>query len=92
VPSPTQPLVIIDYAHTPDALARADGRATCCQARGELWRYSARAAIDDGKRVDGRQAAAAADAVVVTSDNPRTEDPQQIIGTKSRSRRCAPSS
>lgn len=75
-----QPLVVIDYAHTPDALAQvlATLRTDC---RGELWCvFGCGGDRDTGKRP--LMAAAAeqhADQLVVTSDNPRNEDPQQII-------------
>jgi UDP-N-acetylmuramoyl-L-alanyl-D-glutamate--2,6-diaminopimelate ligase len=83
VPSSTQPLVIIDYAHTPDALAQALAavRPVASARGGKLWAvFGAGGDRDAGKRASmGAAAAAAADVVVVTSDNPRTEDPQQII-------------
>jgi UDP-N-acetylmuramoyl-L-alanyl-D-glutamate--2,6-diaminopimelate ligase len=83
VPSSTQPLVIVDYAHTPDALAQALAAVQpLVRARGgKLWAvFGAGGDRDPGKRAPmGHAAAAAADAVVITSDNPRTEDPQQII-------------
>ena len=83
VPSSTQPLVIIDYAHTPDALAQALAAVRpVVQARGgKLWAvFGAGGDRDPGKRAPmGAAAAAAADVVLVTSDNPRTEDPHKII-------------
>jgi UDP-N-acetylmuramoyl-L-alanyl-D-glutamate--2,6-diaminopimelate ligase len=83
VPSSAQPLVIVDYAHTPDALAQALAAVQpLVRARGgKLWAvFGAGGDRDPGKRAPmGHAAAAAADAVVITSDNPRTEDPQQIV-------------
>ena len=83
VPASTQPLVIIDYAHTPDALAQALAAVRpVVQARGgKLWAvFGAGGDRDPGKRAPmGAAAAAAADVVLVTSDNPRTEDPHKII-------------
>jgi UDP-N-acetylmuramoyl-L-alanyl-D-glutamate--2,6-diaminopimelate ligase len=83
VPDSTQPLVIIDYAHTPDALAQAlAALQPLARARGgRLWAvFGAGGDRDPGKRAPmGAAAASAADVVVVTSDNPRTEDPQRII-------------
>lgn len=76
----SQPLVVIDYAHSPDALAQAlqTLRADC---RGRLWCvFGCGGDRDSGKRP--LMAAAAeqhADQLVITSDNPRSEDPQQII-------------
>lgn len=75
-----RPLVLIDYAHTPDALAKAlaAARAHC---RGRLrCVFGAGGDRDPGKRAEmGRIAALAADVLVITNDNPRSEDPRQII-------------
>ena len=83
VPQATQPLVVVDYAHTPDALAQALAalRPLARARRGRLWIvFGAGGDRDPGKRVlMGEAAAAAADVVVVTSDNPRTEDPRAIV-------------
>ncbi|MGH8205667.1 MAG: glutamate ligase domain-containing protein, partial [Steroidobacteraceae bacterium] len=69
----------IDYAHTPDALAKAlaAARAHC---EGRLWCvFGCGGERDHGKRAQmGRIAAAAADALVITDDNPRGEDPAAI--------------
>ncbi len=86
------PVVLRDYAHTPDALERAllalrpfvntAGRA------GETARGTGRLIVlfgcggdrDRGKRPEmGRIAESIADVVIVTSDNPRTEDPEAIL-------------
>jgi len=73
------PLVLIDYAHTPDALAKAlcASRAHC---DGRLWCvFGCGGERDRGKRAAmGRIAAAAADELIVTDDNPRGEDPADI--------------
>ncbi len=78
-----QPLVVVDYAHTPDALAQAlAALRPLAQARGgRLWVvFGAGGDRDPGKRAPmGAAAAAAADVVVITSDNPRSEDPRQIV-------------
>ncbi len=80
---PAQPAVYVDYAHTPDALARALEalRPLATERRGALWVvFGCGGDRDRGKRPQmGRIAEAGADRVVVTSDNPRTEAPQAIV-------------
>lgn len=74
------PRVFVDYAHTPDALERVL-QAVQVSTVGSLWCVvGCGGDRDRGKRPEmGRIAAACADRVVVTSDNPRTEDPRIII-------------
>ena len=78
-----QPLVAIDYAHTPDALqqalaalrplAQARGGRLCCV-------FGCGGNRDARKRpLMGAAAEQGADQVLVTSDNPRLEDPQAIV-------------
>jgi UDP-N-acetylmuramoyl-L-alanyl-D-glutamate--2,6-diaminopimelate ligase len=79
---PGLPLVAIDYAHTPDALDKAIEalRPLAQQRGGRLWCvFGCGGNRDPGKRPLMGAAARAADHVVVTSDNPRSEDPQAII-------------
>jgi UDP-N-acetylmuramoyl-L-alanyl-D-glutamate--2,6-diaminopimelate ligase len=101
VPGRVQPVeegqaftVLVDYAHTPDSLARvldatrelsggaleqARGEARAAQGR-LLCVFGAGGDRDRSKRpLMGEAAAARADIVLVTSDNPRSEDPEAII-------------
>jgi UDP-N-acetylmuramoyl-L-alanyl-D-glutamate--2,6-diaminopimelate ligase len=71
--------VYVDYAHTPDALEAAIA-ALRPHVEGRLITvFGAGGDRDEGKRPEmGRVAAAASDLVIVTDDNPRTEDPALI--------------
>jgi UDP-N-acetylmuramoyl-L-alanyl-D-glutamate--2,6-diaminopimelate ligase len=71
--------VYVDYAHTPGALATVL-QAIRPHAKGRLWAiFGAGGDRDPGKRpLMGEAAARYADVVVVTDDNPRSEDPAAI--------------
>ena len=77
---PGQPVVVVDYAHTPDAMAHAlravrthlSGRLTCV--------FGCGGNRDRGKRPEmGQAAESLADQLIITSDNPRFESINSII-------------
>lgn len=73
------PRVVVDYAHTPDAVAAALSALRGSTPGRLVAVLGAGGDRDRGKRAAmGRQAAAHADVVVVTDDNPRSEDPADI--------------
>lgn len=77
-----KPLVVVDYAHTPDALEKAlQTLQEIKPANSKLWCvFGCGGNRDKGKRsLMGKAAVDFADCVVVTSDNPRLEDPIMII-------------
>jgi len=80
---PGQPLVAVDYAHTPDALAKALEalRPVAAQRGGKLWCvFGCGGDRDTRKRpLMGAAASSHAERIVVTSDNPRSEAPDAII-------------
>ena len=80
---PDAPEVVVDYAHTPDALDKAlNALAPLARAcGGQLWCvFGCGGDRDPGKRpLMGAIAERIADRVVVTSDNPRSEEPRAII-------------
>ena len=77
---PDQPAVLVDYAHTPDGLDNALQAARPFAEGKLICVFGCGGDRDRSKRPQmGAIAAKLADQLVVTSDNPRTEDPQQIL-------------
>ena len=80
--SPKGVTAIVDYAHTPDALVNVLQTINdVLQHRGECWTVcGAGGNRDRGKRpIMAKVAVENSDRVIITSDNPRFEDPQAII-------------
>jgi len=76
------PLVVVDYAHTPDALEKVLGTLLpLARERGGklVVVFGAGGDRDPTKRPLMGAAASFADRVIITSDNPRSEDPERII-------------
>jgi UDP-N-acetylmuramoyl-L-alanyl-D-glutamate--2,6-diaminopimelate ligase len=76
-------LVVVDYAHTPDALQKTlqSLRPIAEQRSGKIWCvFGCGGDRDIGKRSQmGAVAQKFADQIIITSDNPRSEDPQTIM-------------
>ncbi len=81
--APSQPMVVVDYAHTPDAVAQALSalRTQALQRGGQLWCVLGCGGDRDPSKRPLMAAAAesGADHVVLTSDNPRSESPEAIL-------------
>lgn len=80
VPVPGDYTVVIDYAHTPDGLENICRTLKECCAGRLVTLFGCGGDRDKGKRPQmGALAAALSDYVIVTSDNPRNEEPAAII-------------
>ena len=80
VPDPDGRFIYVDYAHTPDALDHVIGALTALGAGRTLCVFGCGGDRDRTKRPEmGRIVARGCDVAVVTSDNPRTEPPLEII-------------
>ena len=94
--NPNSPVCIVDYAHTPDGLENILKAARVMIGKREMRGGEKRGLGDEGKLICvfgcggdrdptkrpkmGQIAEELSDVVIVTSDNPRSEDPKQIIG------------
>jgi UDP-N-acetylmuramoyl-L-alanyl-D-glutamate--2,6-diaminopimelate ligase len=74
------PTLVVDYAHSPDSLAKALA-VLRAHTRGSLWCvFGCGGDRDTGKRpLMAAAAEAGADRLVITDDNPRSEDPDRIV-------------
>jgi len=86
-PESDEPLVLVDYAHTPDALLNVLSTLKKLAAKNQIVHvlFGAGGDRDKTKRPEmARTAEKYADQITVTSDNPRTESPEEIIKDISR--------
>jgi len=80
VPHPHDVLVFVDYAHTPDALSHVLATLRKSTSGRLIVAFGCGGDRDPGKRpIMGKAAAELADLVLLTSDNPRSENPARIL-------------
>ncbi len=80
--APGRVLVVVDYAHTPDALEKTliNLKEVAADRQGKLWCvFGCGGDRDPVKRPAMGRIAEMADEIIVTSDNPRSEEPEKII-------------
>jgi UDP-N-acetylmuramoyl-L-alanyl-D-glutamate--2,6-diaminopimelate ligase len=81
VSAPGEPVVFVDYAHTEDAMQRVLQNLSQFKKGRIITVFGCGGDRDRGKRpLMGKAATAWSDLAILTSDNPRTEDPLSIIG------------
>jgi len=74
------PTILRDYAHTPDAIERALAAIRPFTSGRLILVFGCGGDRDRGKRAEmGQAAEAGADVIIITNDNPRTEDPERIL-------------
>ncbi|AOE50470.1 UDP-N-acetylmuramoyl-L-alanyl-D-glutamate--2,6-diaminopimelate ligase [Kangiella sediminilitoris] len=76
-----KPTIVVDYAHTPDALEKALEALRAHCSEGEVWAvFGCGGDRDNSKRpIMGKVAESHADKVIITDDNPRTEERESIV-------------
>ena len=80
VSKPNEPVVFVDYAHTDDAIRRVLQNLSTFGKKKIITLFGCGGDRDRGKRpLMGKAAASSSDITIVTSDNPRTENPLSII-------------
>ncbi len=82
--------VVVDYAHTPDAVATVVAAARELTDSRVIVVVGAGGDRDREKRPEMGRAAAAADIAIITSDNPRSEDPASIVEAVAEGARSVP--